>query len=155
MIAKDQTSNPEGRGLSYEKDTEAFDVDNEPPTITATVSGGLVKVVVSDAINAIRKAEWAKEAGTWTDPPSSKDQSQTCRRQSIADLIALFADFLSPLPTEPAADAIAALSKLIDTVSTQGVAGGLNAQIGHTLASSFYEFVAERSGSVKALIVRK
>ncbi len=67
VIARDQTSNPEGRGLSYEKDTEAFEVDNEPPTITATVSAGLVKVVVSDAINAIRKAEWAKEAGTWTD----------------------------------------------------------------------------------------
>ncbi len=67
VIAKDQTSNPEGRGLSYEKDSEAFDVDNEPPTLSATVSTGLVKVVVSDAINAIRKAEWAKEAGTWTD----------------------------------------------------------------------------------------
>ena len=67
VIARDQTSNPEGLGLSYEKDTEAFDVDNEPPTISATVSAGLVRAVVSDAINAIRKAEWAKEAGTWTD----------------------------------------------------------------------------------------
>ena len=67
VIARDQTSNPEGRGLSYERDTEAFDVDNEPPTIQATVNGSLVKVVVNDAVNAIRKAEWAKEAGTWAD----------------------------------------------------------------------------------------
>jgi hypothetical protein len=67
VIARDQASNPDGRGLSYEKDTEAFDVDNEPPVITATVNAGLVKVVVSDAISTVRKAEWAKEAGTWTD----------------------------------------------------------------------------------------
>jgi len=67
VIARDQASNPEGRGLTYEKDTEAFDVDNEPPTITATVTAGLVKVVVADAISPVRKAEWAKEAGTWTD----------------------------------------------------------------------------------------
>jgi hypothetical protein len=67
VVARDQTSNPEGRGLSYEKDTEAFDVDNDPPTITAAINGPLVKVVVSDTVNAIRKAEWAKEAGTWTD----------------------------------------------------------------------------------------
>jgi hypothetical protein len=67
VVARDQTSNPEGRGLSYEKDTEAFDVDNDPPTITANVSGSLVKVTVTDAMSAIRKAEWAKEAGAWTD----------------------------------------------------------------------------------------
>ncbi len=67
VIARDQGSNLEGRGLSYEKDTEVFDVDNDPPTINATVNGGLVKVVVTDGMNAIRKAEWAKEAGTWAD----------------------------------------------------------------------------------------
>ena len=67
VIARDHSSNPEGRGLSYEKDTEAFDVDNDPPTITATVTGNLVKVVVTDALSPVRKAEWAKEAGTWTD----------------------------------------------------------------------------------------
>jgi hypothetical protein len=67
VIAKDQASNPEGRGLTYEKDTEAFDVDNEPPTISATVTGNLVKVVVTDSMNVVRKAEWAKEAGRWTD----------------------------------------------------------------------------------------
>ncbi len=67
VTARDQASNPEGRGLSYEKDTEAFDVDNEPPAITATVTAGLVRVVVTDAMNPVRKAEWAKEAGTWAD----------------------------------------------------------------------------------------
>ena len=67
VIARDHTSNPEGRGLIYEKDTEAFDVDNEPPTITATVTAGLVKAVVTDAMSPVRKAEWAKEAGTWAD----------------------------------------------------------------------------------------
>ena len=67
VVARDQSSNPEGRGLSYEKDSEVFDVDNDPPTITATLNAGVVKVTVSDTINAIRKAEWAKEAGAWTD----------------------------------------------------------------------------------------
>lgn len=67
VVARDQVSNPEGRGLSYEKDTEVFDVDNDPPTITAAINAGLVKVTVADTINAIRKAEWAKEAGSWTD----------------------------------------------------------------------------------------
>lgn len=67
VIARDQASNPEGRGLSYEKDSEAFDVDNEPPTINATIAAGLVKVVVTDTMSPVRKAEWAKEAGTWTD----------------------------------------------------------------------------------------
>ncbi|MEO8362418.1 MAG: hypothetical protein ABI672_20490, partial [Vicinamibacteria bacterium] len=66
VVARDQASNPDGRALAYEKDTEGFDVDNDPPTIVATVSGTVAKVVVSDTVNTIRKAEWAKEAGTWT-----------------------------------------------------------------------------------------
>jgi hypothetical protein len=67
VVAKDQASNPEGRGLTYEKDTEAFDVDNDPPVITTTITAGLVKVVVTDAMSTVRKAEWAKEAGTWNE----------------------------------------------------------------------------------------
>lgn len=67
VIARDQTSNPEGRGLSYQQDTEVFDVDNEPPVITATVNGSQVKVTVTDSISAVRKAEWAIEAGSWRD----------------------------------------------------------------------------------------
>lgn len=67
VIARDQGSNPEGRGLSYEKDTEVFEVDNDPPAISATVTAGLVKAVVTDSMSAIRKAEWAKEAGAWAD----------------------------------------------------------------------------------------
>lgn len=67
VVARDQSSNPDGRSLAYEKDTEGFDVDNEPPTIAVTVTGIVARVVVSDTVNTIRKAEWAKEAGTWTD----------------------------------------------------------------------------------------
>jgi WD40 repeat protein len=67
VVARDQESNPPGRGLSYEKDTEAFDVDNEPPTISAAIGDGAVRVVVTDAVNPIRKAEWAREAGVWAD----------------------------------------------------------------------------------------
>ena len=67
IVARDQASNPEGRGLSYEKDTEPFEVDNDPPTIVTTVTASGVSVVIRDEINAIRKAEWAKDAGTWTD----------------------------------------------------------------------------------------
>lgn len=71
VIARDQASNPQGRGLSYEKDTEVFDVDNDAPTIEVGAglapAGGLSRVVIRDQMNAIRKAEWAKEAGTWAD----------------------------------------------------------------------------------------
>ena len=67
VVARDQGSNPEGRGLAYEKDSEAFDVDNDPPVITAANTAAGVRVVITDEINAIRKAEWAKDAGTWTD----------------------------------------------------------------------------------------
>ena len=67
VVARDNTSNPDGRGLSYERDTEAFDVDNDPPTIAATPGASSVRVTVSDALNPIRKVEWAKEAGTWSD----------------------------------------------------------------------------------------
>lgn len=71
VIARDQASNPEGRGLSFEKDTEGFDVDNEPPTISAAIGAGLVRVVVTDAMSPVRKAEWAPEAGAWKDLASS------------------------------------------------------------------------------------
>lgn len=67
VIARDHDSNPDGRGLAYEKDSEAFDVDNDPPAISATIAGTLLKVTVTDGLSAIRKAEWAKEAGTWAD----------------------------------------------------------------------------------------
>lgn len=67
VIARDHGSNPDGRGLAYEKDSEAFDVDNDPPSINATIAGTLLKVTVTDGVSAIRKAEWAKEAGTWAD----------------------------------------------------------------------------------------
>lgn len=67
VVARDQKANPPGLGLSYEKDTEVFDVDNDPPAISVTFSGTTAKVVITDAINPIRKAEWAKEAGTWED----------------------------------------------------------------------------------------
>ena len=67
VVARDQPSNPDGRGLAYEKDTEAFDVDNDPPVITATLAAGVVKIGVSDTVNAIRKVEWAREAGSWAD----------------------------------------------------------------------------------------
>jgi Two component regulator propeller len=67
VTARDQVSNPEGRGLSFERDSEVFDVDNDPPVINASVASGLVKVTVTDTISAVRKAEWAREAGTWTD----------------------------------------------------------------------------------------
>jgi WD40 repeat protein len=67
VVARDQDANPAGLGLSYEKDTESFDVDNDPPAIQVSLNGRVARVVVKDAINAIRKAEWAKEAGSWAD----------------------------------------------------------------------------------------
>jgi hypothetical protein len=67
VIARDIGSNPDGRGLAYEKDSEAFDVDNDPPNINATIAGTLLRVTVTDGLSAIRKAEWAKEAGTWVE----------------------------------------------------------------------------------------
>ena len=68
VVARDQKSNTEGRGLGTTRRTRKDSMSTTiPPTIAVTMSGGVARVVVSDAVNTIRKAEWAKEAGTWTD----------------------------------------------------------------------------------------
>lgn len=67
VVASDRKANPDGRGLAYEKDTEPFDVDHTPPEIVASQNSPSVRVVVKDAMNIVRRVEWAPEAGLWSE----------------------------------------------------------------------------------------
>jgi hypothetical protein len=67
IVASDRKANPDGRGLTFERDTEPIDVDHVPPTIDATASGLSLRIRVTDAMSAIRRVEWAPEAGTWSE----------------------------------------------------------------------------------------
>jgi hypothetical protein len=70
VTASDAPSNPEGLALSGEKESNAFDVDNTPPTVMAVVesrSGTRVRAVARDDGSLIRKAEYSVDGGTWRD----------------------------------------------------------------------------------------
>lgn len=84
IVASDRKANADGLALSYERETEAFDVDNVPPTISATTSNGVVRVTVSDTMNVIRKIEWAPEAGVWSDAPPVDGVNDS--REEIAEI---------------------------------------------------------------------
>jgi len=66
--ASDAPSNPEPLALSTEKESEPFDVDNSPPSVTATLvkaSPLRVRVVARDDSSIIRKAEYSVDGGRW------------------------------------------------------------------------------------------
>jgi hypothetical protein len=66
--ASDAPSNPEPLALSTEKESEPFDVDNTPPSVTATLvraSPLRVRVVARDDSSIIRKAEYSVDGGRW------------------------------------------------------------------------------------------
>ena len=70
VTASDAPSNPEGLALSGDKESNAFDVDNTPPTVTAVVesrSGPRVRAVARDDSSLIRKAEYSVDGGPWQD----------------------------------------------------------------------------------------
>ena len=70
VTATDSPSNPGGLALTAEKESNAFDVDNTPPTVTAvleTRSAPRVRAVARDDSSLIRKAEYSVDGGPWQD----------------------------------------------------------------------------------------
>jgi hypothetical protein len=55
VTTSDSPGNPEGLALTGEKESVPFDVDNTPPVVTATATGGRVRVVVKDDSSLVRR----------------------------------------------------------------------------------------------------
>ena len=70
IVASDAPSNPAALALSDEQETEAIDVDNTPPTVTADaprISNNNVEVLfrASDTTSIIKRAEYQVDGGAW------------------------------------------------------------------------------------------
>jgi hypothetical protein len=70
IVASDAPSNPPGRALTAERESDTFDVDNAPPTITigsVTNTGGrtTVRFSVTDADSPVQRVEYSLDADRW------------------------------------------------------------------------------------------
>ena len=71
IVASDGPSNPNGEGLSFERESDRFVVDNTPPSIAQltadSVSAGVrVRFQASAAVSFITRAQYSLDAGDWT-----------------------------------------------------------------------------------------
>jgi len=64
LTASDAATNP-GNGLEATRSSRWFVVDNTPPTVTLTRSGGQWHVTVEDASSAVSRAEWSRDGEKW------------------------------------------------------------------------------------------
>jgi outer membrane protein assembly factor BamB len=68
VTASDSPGNPEGLALTGTKESVPFDVDNTPPSVSATLlsrSPLKVRAVVKDDHSVVRKAEYSVDGGRW------------------------------------------------------------------------------------------
>ena len=68
IVATDAPSNPGGLALTGEKESTAFDVDNTPPLVTATLAGrepAKIRAAAKDDASPLRKAEYSVDGGRW------------------------------------------------------------------------------------------
>ena len=71
IVASDAPSNPDGEGLSSERESDRFVVDNTPPSIVQltaeSLSAGVrVRFQASAAVSYIARAQYSLDAGDWT-----------------------------------------------------------------------------------------
>jgi hypothetical protein len=71
IVASDDPSNPAGEGLSSERESDRFVVDNAPPSIAQltaeSVSSGVrVRFQASAPVSFISRAQYSLDAGDWT-----------------------------------------------------------------------------------------
>jgi hypothetical protein len=71
VVASDAPSNPNGEGLSSERESDRFIVDNTPPSIAQlaaeSVSAGVrVRFQASAPVSFITRAQYSLDAGDWT-----------------------------------------------------------------------------------------
>lgn len=66
VTVSDSPSNPESLALTSEKESDPFDVDNTPPTVSLIlVPPSTVRAVVKDDSSLVRKAEYSIDGGRW------------------------------------------------------------------------------------------
>jgi hypothetical protein len=67
VTASDALSNPAGRALTGQRESEPLDVDNTPPVLSVALDDheATVHVIVRDTGSLVRKAEYALDAGRW------------------------------------------------------------------------------------------
>jgi hypothetical protein len=66
VTASDSPSNPETLALTSEKESDPFDVDNTPPTVSLIlVPPATVRAIVKDDSSLVRKAEYSVDGGRW------------------------------------------------------------------------------------------
>jgi hypothetical protein len=65
VAASDGPSNPEALALRAGRESEAFDVDNTPPSVTAQATGGRVRVQVKDDSSPVRRTEYSVDGSAW------------------------------------------------------------------------------------------
>jgi hypothetical protein len=73
-------------------------------------------------------------------------------RENVEKWQSAFAELIHALFGKPENTDQSTLAQFICTVSTQGVAGGISTAMGNVLASSFYEFAADRKAVAKGVI---
>jgi hypothetical protein len=71
IVASDAPGNPSGDGLSSERESERFEVDNTPPTVTqltADAGNGTIRVrfQASDSASSVASAQYSLDAEDWT-----------------------------------------------------------------------------------------
>ncbi len=65
IVASDSGGNPPALALTGFKDSASFLVDNTPPSLTAILDHGRIRVVVRDDASPVRKLEMSVDAGRW------------------------------------------------------------------------------------------
>ncbi len=70
IVASDAPGNPSGDGLSSERESDRFEVDNTPPTVTqltADAGSGTIRVrfQASDSASSVARAQYSLDAEDW------------------------------------------------------------------------------------------
>jgi hypothetical protein len=65
IVASDSPGNPPALALTGFKDSASFLIDNTPPSLTAILDHGRIRVVVRDDASPVRKLEMSVDAGRW------------------------------------------------------------------------------------------
>jgi len=65
IVASDSPDNPPALALTGSKDSASFEIDNAPPSLTAALDRGRIRVTVRDDASPVRKLEMSIDAGRW------------------------------------------------------------------------------------------
>jgi hypothetical protein len=66
LTASDRPSNAAADALHRERESVAFLVDHDPPTVSVTAKGSGVSIALKDALTRLVKAEYAVDGGPWS-----------------------------------------------------------------------------------------